>query len=341
MATALLTRSPASSSLGVLTRSGTSLSPATRRRFLGWAAGGFVLLGLGACGDDDQADGAASTPTTPTRVVALGQGSDADALIALGIAPVGMSAAYNESGIYPWTAEALGSRNVEILMATDSLPVEKVAALKPDLIVATTHYDYEKDRSRLEQITTVLGPTTTADKETWQQTTMRVGEAVGRANEARRLVENTEATLASVRAEHPDWAGRTFTTGPVNPGEQLYTVSSPDDVSAALLQQLGLVLSSKVTALPAADTAGRANVSLEQLSVLDADVMLLTHFGGDNARTAFEANPLFQQLAAVRRGSYVVVDNDVAIGLAFPSVLSIPYSVERITPQLEKALDAR
>ncbi|MGH3898130.1 MAG: ABC transporter substrate-binding protein [Pseudonocardiaceae bacterium] len=134
--------------------------------------------------------------------------------------------------------------------------------------MATTHYDYEKDRSRLEQIATVLGPTTTADKETWQQTTMRVGEAVGRANEARRLVENTEATLASVRTEHPDWAGRTFTTGPVTPGEQLYTVSSTDDVSAALLQQLGLVLSPEVTALPVSDTAGRANVSLEQLSDL-------------------------------------------------------------------------
>lgn len=94
-------------------------------------------------------------------MVALGQGSDADALIALGVAPVDMSAAFNER----------------------------------------------------------------------------------------------------VRDEHPDWAGRTFTTGPVTPGEQLYTVSSADDVSAGLLQQLGLVLSPKVAALPASDTTGRASSS--------------------------------------------------------------------------------
>ena len=317
------------------------LGPLTRRQVLGGAVGGAILLGLSGCGDDpdDVAADSGLAAAAPSRVVALGQGADADTLIALGITPVAMSAGFT-ADVYPWTAEALGSRSVEIVQATDSVPIEQIAAYRPDLIVATTLYDFARFRGPLERIATVLGPTTTADAESWQQTTARVGEAVGRAAEARTLVADTEAGLAAVRNAHPAWAGKTFTFGPVTPGEQLYTVSSAEDVSASLLAQLGLVLSPSVTSLPPSDSAGRANLSLEQLSLLDADALLLTHFGGDGPRAAFEAQPVFQQIPAVQRGSYVALDGDVAIGLAFPSVLSIPYSVERLTPQLEKALDA-
>ncbi len=204
--------------------------------------------------------------------------------------------------MYPWTAEALGSRKVEVVQTADSIPIEQVAAYRPDLIVATTFYDLDRFRGPLERIAPVVGPGTTAAEETWQQTTLRVGEAVGRAGEARRLVSDTEGAIASVRDAHPTWAGRTYTFGPVTPGEQLYTISSTKDP-------------------------------------VDADALLLVHFGGDGPRTAFEAQPVFQQIPAVQRGSYVALDGDVAIGLAFPSVLSIPYAVERLTPLLENALD--
>lgn len=125
----------------------------------------------------------------------------------------------------------------------DGLPVEQVAALEPYLIVATTHVEYDKDRSRLERITKVIDPTTTAHDETWRQSTIRVGTAVGMGNEAAQLVRGIKAKLTTVRQEHPEWAGKTYTNGPVlGPGE-VWTISSTTDVSATLLGELGLVLS--------------------------------------------------------------------------------------------------
>ena len=241
-------------------------------------------------------------------------------------------------GRHPWTAQALRDRSVEIIKTTDDIPLEQIAALEPDLIVATTYYGLERFRGRLEQIAPVVGPGTTADEETWQETTTRVGEAVGQAEKARQLVAGVDAKPAAVRAAHPDWTGRTFTFGPVIPGQQLYTVSATDDPSAALLTQLGLTLAPAVTALPESDIPGRATVSMENLGVLDADVLMLVHFGGDGPRTEFERSPVFRQIPAVRRGHYLAVDPDVALALAFPSVLNIPYSVDRIVPQLENAL---
>lgn len=92
------------------------------------------------------------------------------------------------------------------------LPFEQVAALKPDLIVATTYNttnnDYDTDRPHLERIAKVLGPTSTTQRDTWQQSTIRVGEAVGLGNEARRLVADTEAKLTAVRDAHPTGKAR-------------------------------------------------------------------------------------------------------------------------------------
>lgn len=317
----------------------------TRREFItGLAAAGLLAACGGNRGDQRAAvgpsDGTSSPDPSrrPTRVLALGQGADADALIALGVAPVAMTAGFNQSGIYPWTSEALGGREVTLIALADTLPFEQLASLEPDLIVATTYYGLADDRAVLEGIAPVLGPETTADKETWQQSTVRVGEAVGLADEARRLVGETEALLARVRSEHPEWAGRTFTFGPVDSLDSLYTISSPDDASAALLRELGLVLSPTVTSLPETATPGRGQVSLERLDVLDADVLLLL-YSSDEGRIAMEGSLVFQQLSAVRRGAYIDVDREVAFGLAFPTVLSIPYVLDRITPQLAAALD--
>lgn len=303
----------------------------TRRTFLGGAA---LLLGSAGCGTAEPAAPGSS------RVVALGQGADADALIALGIVPVGMSAGY-QTDVYPWTAQALGGRPVKLLKTTDGVPIEEIAALEPDLVVATTYYGLDQFRGPLERIATVLGPATTADEETWQKTTLRVGEAVGRAEQARTLVKDTEGVVATTRAAHPAWHGRTFTFGPVIPGQELYTVSTTADASAALLSELGLALAPAVVALPESEIPGRAKVSLENIGVLDADVLLLVHFGGDQVRAEFEQQPLFRQIPAVQRGSSVAVDPTVALALAFPSVLNIPYGVERIAPQLDGALNAR
>lgn len=306
-----------------------------------------MLLGLTACSDSGPAGGGTGTASpTPlaTRVVVLGQSIDADALIALGITPVAMSAAFNqESGLYPWTAAALGSRRVELVKDTDGLPFEQVAALKPDLIAATTYNttnnDYDTDRPRLEQIAKVLGPTSTTQRDTWQQSTIRVGEAVGLANEARRLVEDTEAKLTAVRDAHPDWEGKTYTNGPVTGPGEVWTISAPQDTSAIVLGQLGLVLSPKVTTL-SSQYPGFAQVSLEQLNVLDADVVMLSYHS-EEFSPALEDNPLFQQLPAVQRGAYIHVAGDVSTGLAYPSVLSIPYVLDWITPRLTQALNAQ
>ncbi|MGH3939086.1 MAG: hypothetical protein ACRDTG_10725 [Pseudonocardiaceae bacterium] len=81
-------------------------------------------------------------------------------------------------------------------------------------------------------------------------------------------------------------------------------------------------------------------MSLEQLNVLDADVMMLSYHS-EEFSGSLEDNPLFQQLLAVQRGDYIHIANDVSTGIAYPSVLSIPYVLDWITPRLTQALNAQ
>src|SRR5687768_8798680 len=123
-------------------------------------------LALAACGGDDPAEpsaagaaapaagafpvtienqlGDAEVPARPERVVAL-DFSSADAAIALGVRPVAMARVdYAPNGVQPWTREALGGDIPELLSLTDGVPVEKVAGLRPDLIVATNAYGLDR-----------------------------------------------------------------------------------------------------------------------------------------------------------------------------------------------------
>lgn len=95
-------------------------------------------------------------------------------------------------------------------------------------------------------------------------------------------------------------------------------------------------LSPKVTSLPETSTPRRAQLSLEQLGLLDADVVILS-YPNASIRSRFESQAVFQDLPAVKRGSYIALDMAAAIAVAFPSVLSIPYGLDVTVPKLVAA----
>jgi iron complex transport system substrate-binding protein len=80
-------------------------------------------------------------------------------------------------------------------------------------------------------------------------------------------------------------------------------------------------------------------VSLEEIGTLDAEILIMWY--GDGARAAAEAQPLFQRLEAVKRGSYVALDDPVSVwSTSALSVLSIPYGFPQFVPRLAEAARA-
>jgi iron complex transport system substrate-binding protein len=224
-----------------------------------------------------------------------------------------------------------------LMEVTDGLPLEQITAARPDLVLGTDYSGLDEDYGLVSRIAPTLSSAAGYNKDTWQTTTTRVGQALGRSAEATALIAQTEKVVADVKAANPGFAGKTFTIGPVQADGTINTISSPTDASARFMQQIGLTLSPAVTSLPPGNFPGRAVVSPESLNTIDADVLILT-FNSPEARRRLETTELFQRIPAVQRGSYVALDLPTAIAIGFPSALSIPFALEQSVPKIAEAL---
>jgi iron complex transport system substrate-binding protein len=326
-----------------------------RRRFLGWGAAGVVAAGLGGCSTGGSTAtplaaapgfpvsvegrfGPTVVPAPPERVVTLGYGPDTGTVLALGVTPVGIARDNNvPEGVDPWVS-ALGPAP-ELIQTLNGMPFEQIAALRPDLIVATSEYSLAQTHADLAKIAPVLAYGSAPNTDPWQDTTHRIAQVLGKVALADQKVQEVQQRIARARADNPRFAGRTFSFGPVTADGVVRTTRSTTDLSAVFLQQLGLTLSPKAQALPESSTKGKAVVSPELLDAIDADVLILTYTSADAAmRTRLEADPLFQNLPAVRRGSYIALEVPTAIAIAFPSVLSLEYALDHVVGLLAGAI---
>ncbi|MGH4012743.1 MAG: iron-siderophore ABC transporter substrate-binding protein [Pseudonocardiaceae bacterium] len=328
--------------------------PLTRRLFLTGTTVGAATLGLTACGGGSTTEtppttgsagfpltlvgkeGTTTIPAEPHRVITLGFLRDTDTALALGVTPIAMTEiSVFPNLIAPWVESELTDPKPELLSTEDGIPFEKIAGLRPDLILATDSYELTDNYTRLAQIAPTVSYIEAVDSDTWQQRTNLIGRALGRGEQAQKIITNIEAKVKQAAQDHPALAGATFSFSAVF-SRQIETVLG-SDAAATFLEQLGLRISPEVAAQPESATPGRALVSLENLGVLNADIMLVTYTTDDD-RTFLESSQVFQQLDAVKNGNYIPMDLPVAVALGFPSPLAIPYALDRVVAAMANAL---
>ncbi|WP_232677989.1 ABC transporter substrate-binding protein [Nocardioides sp. R-C-SC26] len=333
----------------------------TTRRSLAIGASALVLgLGLAACGSDDgdgETSGSAGSAGTseqlpvtiehkygettftevPERVVVVGL-QEQDTLIDLGIVPVGVTFWFGEeSGINPWAEEALpeGAEMPEVLDATNGIPVEKVAALKPDLIIGEYSAMTEKEFELLSAIAPTLAQSGEyADYSMpWQEMALKVGQAVGQGEEIQEKIDAVEAQFAQYASDNPDFEGKTVAL--VTPYEGLF-VYGPDDPRARLLESLGFDTRTSSLfndqnefggSLSAERTADVGNLDMAVWYDLSADKTVLSVYEGTDQ---------------FKNGSYVDIgadDGAYYVAHSFTNTLALPYVLERYVPQLAAAVD--
>ncbi|GAA3248527.1 iron-siderophore ABC transporter substrate-binding protein [Pseudonocardia petroleophila] len=278
----------------------------------------------------EHALGSTTIEREPTRVVTLGP-SDADAVLALGVVPVGINSRYGfERGVGPWAEAALGDAD-PVVTAGNELQFEAIAALRPDVIVNVGSGGDPAEHDTLSRIApTIALPAGAAPyAPRWQDATRLIAQALGRAAEGERLVAATEDHLREVAAENPSFAGRTLTYLDVLAGEAY--VGGREATVVTTMRELGFVDTPYVAGLPAEET--QSALSAELLPQVDADVVLIYAIDG-SPEQALAANAGLANLGAVRAGRAQFLPD---LSLSAPSVLSIPYGVDRLVPFLQAA----
>jgi len=282
--------------------------------------------------------GTTTVPKRPERIVIVGL-TEQDAVLALGSKPIATTEWYGDrpGAIWPWARRAMGAANPKVLKATDGIPIEKVAALRPDLIIGTnsgmTRADYEKLSRFAPTIAGVKGGTDYFSP--WDQQTLLIAQALGKEAAGRRLVDGVKARFAKAAAEHPELAGKTVTFSQGGFYNGLIYVYPPG-LNTEFLTYLGLTVNPKLT--PLVKNAGeQVEVSTERVEILDADVAV---FATEEAKSVKELLdvPTFAKLPVVADHHAVYTDTTLAGAIYFTSPLSLPYVLDHLTPQLAKAV---
>ncbi|WP_433077288.1 iron-siderophore ABC transporter substrate-binding protein [Dactylosporangium sp. CA-052675] len=335
-----------------------SLRPARRFAAAGIALAAGVAL-LGACGDEARradvaatgsAPAAASYPVAlthklgtaqikaaPQRIVALSD-ADLDALLMLGVQPVGIAESAGEGGVTPWAKPRLTGAPAVLTAGDTGFDIEKIAALNPDLILAGGDYYIKDEYDKLSKLApTTAYETTGPFEDSWQTTLRQVAKAVGRTADAERIVTDVEARITGARSDHPELAGRKFSLSQMWEAGSIGVLRSDRDAGVKMLNDFGMVLAPGVAALPGEDFA--AQLSLEKVGVLDTDVVLV-YYAEDGLRPQLEGNALFKGLTAVKRGSYAALSGAQFSALRTPTPLSVQYIIGNVLPVISAAAKA-
>ncbi|MFB1296270.1 ABC transporter substrate-binding protein [Mycobacterium sp. pW049] len=315
------------------------ISSVSRRRFLGMAVGSAALLTAcgtekpGAVADDGSvtvthAFGETKIPAPPTKVVSAGL-TDADDLLALGVVPIAVTDWFGAEpfGVWPWAQPRLGGAQPVVLSLADGIPIDQIAALAPDLIVATDAGLDADTYSRLSAIApTVAQSGRAAFFEPWRDQANTIGQAMFRHDDMQKLVTDVDAKFTAVKDANPQFTGKKALLLSGALSEDSVQVSGPA-WRHEFLTQMGLtVIETEEPLLPRDRMAEVLN---------EADVLIWTT-ENDAEQAALLADPTIASLRAPQR--HVFTGKELTGAIAYASTLSYPVVADRLPPMLATAL---
>ncbi|MEW1699239.1 iron-siderophore ABC transporter substrate-binding protein [Streptomyces sp. NPDC093249] len=281
--------------------------------------------------------GSTTIDAEPKTIVTLGL-SDQDAVLALGVKPAGAVDWFKEKpyGKWPWAKEKWGSTQPQIVGERDEYNIEKIAALKPDLVIAQYSGMKKEQYDTLSKFTKVVAqPKDHPDYGApWQLMTQQIGKALGKGTEADKLIADIDTRFKAVRDKHPEWATKTLAVADSFEAGK-YSAFTKTDPKSIFFNALGFKLAPEIDTL-AKPGWNVAELSAEKLDVLDVDRLVWVTSSTD-ANDRIKAEPLYKKLKVNQEKRDLFVpyqDPDIGAAFSFNTVLSIPYAIDEIEPLL-------
>lgn len=293
----------------------------SRRGFLALTAGAAAFVAScgskpGEVADDGSITvkhvfGETKVPAPPKRVVSAGL-TGQDDLLAVGVVPIAVTDWFGGEpfGVWPWAQPKLGGAQPVVLNLVDGVPVDQIAPLRPDLIIATNAGLDRETYNRLTAIApTIAQSGQDAFFEPWKVQAGAIGQAVFKHDEMQALIAAVDEKFAAAGKNNPQFAGQKVlllegTLGPDGP-----TVMSPSWRSE-FLTQMGCAVAD---------------------SVDSADVLVWAT-ESDEQQAALLADPAFSRRRNVFTGK------ELAGAIAFASPLSYPVVADQLPGHIAKAI---
>jgi iron complex transport system substrate-binding protein len=272
--------------------------------------------------------GPVTIPAQPQRIMAVYGNSNLDALLALGVTPV-LIATYEGFTLLPWQSAATG---VPFLLMANGVPnQEKVLAEQIDLVV-TAEYPTRTRAERDERLPFADRiPIVSVDFADFEGQLKIVGDAMGLEQRAATKAAEITRLFADFKPTRTPTTVKAFGTY----GDGTFYMFRAASGLSAMLTRFGLPPLTAPTTIgdQAIDPEAVHSISLEQMQELEADFLIGTGYTVSPISSVTES-PLFKQLAVVREGRFLGLENNDSFALAYGSVLSIPIARDLLTNAL-------
>jgi iron complex transport system substrate-binding protein len=250
-------------------------------------------------------DPATETPSRlPERIVALSEEFLLADLLSLGVTPVASTS--NDPGGFVGIDPSL-TEGVEAIFSPE-FNLERLAALRPDLLLVYPSYlalDVVST-SDLEAIAPVLVLGDEGDD--WRTTFRATAAALGLSARGDEILADVDARLASAGDA---LNGIRLSAVSISPGPTIRAYTDGRTALTEILVELGIEFRPGPS-VGGTDDNGRITLSLEQLSLLDGDALLLLQSdvvpGEADALADVQSSPLWSALPAVAAGAVVTLD---------------------------------
>jgi len=258
----------------------------------------------------EHAMGTTEIKNTPKRVVVL-TNEGTEALLALGVKPVGAVQAFSGNPWYDHLKDQL--EGVEVVGVESEVNIEKIASLKPDLIIGNK-IRQEKDYAKLSKIApTVFAETLRGD---WQDNFKLYSKAVNQEAKGEEVLKEYNDKVQTVKEKLGDKTNQevSFVRFMADKSRIYYT----DSFSGVIFDSLGF------KRVPEQAELFKDNAKLGKLAVevgkevipkMDGDVLFYFTYmpTGDDTALATEKewteDPLWKNLSAVQKGNVHKVDD--------------------------------
>lgn len=254
--------------------------------------------------------GESEVPAKPLRVVTLDMG-ELDAALTLGIKPVGSVTIFDDGSFPAYLGDK--TAGIEPVGTISSPNLEKIAALKPDLILSSKNRDEER-----YELLSQIAPTVFAERlgDAWINNFLLFADALGEK-------EQGEAKVAAYQQRLAELNSKLSVEGDVPVVSMVRFMKGGQVRKYHNASFIGTILTGAQLGRPESQTLGDkvwTEVNKETLSAVDGDVIFYGIYGADDESSLadYEQDPLWQQLGAIKNNKIYRVDDDywfTSIGL--------------------------
>ncbi|MGL5312662.1 MAG: iron-hydroxamate ABC transporter substrate-binding protein, partial [Peptostreptococcaceae bacterium] len=242
--------------------------------------------------------GEVEIPAEPKKIVDISGNSEELAL--LGYTPVGTANvdSYQTDSVPTYVQNELGESKVVGHSMMDTMDIEAILALEPDLIIMAPRQ--EKIYDQLKEI----APVVMVDDEynNWEAKLMDIAEIFEKEDEAQAWLDSYYAKAKEIGEEINAANGdQTYVTVLASSGQ--FMVFTEAGLGTVLRDDMGL---KQPVNMPEQDSITLPTVTMEGLSEIDADHIIV--IGTESDKSDLENSSVWKEIRAVKEGNVTILD---------------------------------